>query len=78
MGDTTELSDGDKNEFEGMTPRELRNLVRSLQDDLRRAVEDRAKLLEVCRELMEGLHDDNVFVWLIRVKGAVTDVEGIR
>jgi hypothetical protein len=39
----------DGNEFEGMTPRDLRNLLRSLQADLRKAVEHRAKLREALK-----------------------------
>ena len=37
-------ADDDGNEFEGLTPRELRNTIRALQEDLKRAVEDRGKL----------------------------------
>ncbi len=34
-------------EFDGLTQRELRNVIRTTQEDLRRAVTDRRKLLAV-------------------------------
>ena len=41
----------DGNEFEGMTPRELRNLIRTTQADLRKAVTDRAALLSAMKSV---------------------------
>lgn len=43
--------DADGNEFEGMTPRELRNLIRTTQADLRKAVTDRAALLSAMKSV---------------------------
>ena len=68
--------DADGNEFEGMTPRELRNLIRTLQADLRKAVTDRAKLIAVVKSAIEDTNDSNVQYLSERFEGVLREVEG--
>ena len=68
--------DADGNEFEGMTPRELRNLIRTLQADLRKAVTDRAKLIAVVKSAIEDTNGSNVQYLSKRFEDALREVEG--